>query len=129
MNINEMNTYADDEGISVDIVLNSFGHNSVQIIYLESYDYDEKMKQDINYILSHQVKIYGIIEAEIVSYISRVYKNNLHDFELMKIYIFPDVESEFGFLFRWSGDTEHGIGIKLNKLSIKKIGSSEIAFM
>lgn len=47
----------------------------------------------------------------------------------MKIYLFPDVENEFGFLFRWSGDTEHGIGVKLKDLSVKKIGSSEIAFI
>lgn len=129
MNINKITPYSDDEGIAVDIILDSFGYNDIQVIYLESDDYDAKMKEDINFIISHQVKIHEIIESEIIAYINRVYKNRVHDFLLMKIYLFPDVENEFGFLFRWSGDTEHGIGVKLKDLSVKKIGSSEIAFI
>ncbi|AOR63367.1 hypothetical protein [Pectobacterium wasabiae] len=121
--------YEDDEGISANIVFDIFNENKVTVIYLESNSSDEKMVSDINFILKNQDAFFKLSEEKIASYVYSIYKNKDVSFKLMKIYIYPDIENEFGFLFRWRGDTEHGIGIKFSGLSVKKIGSSEIAFL
>ncbi|ACX90031.1 conserved hypothetical protein [Pectobacterium parmentieri WPP163] len=129
MDIEDFDFYEDDEGISVNIVFDVFNENKIKVIYLESDSSDEKMVSDINFILKNQNEFLKLSEEKIASYVYSVYKNKDVSFKLMKVYISPDIENEFGFLFRWSGDTEHGIGIKFSGLSVKKIGSSEIAFL
>ncbi|AFI92535.1 hypothetical protein EXT68_17230 [Pectobacterium parmentieri] len=129
MDIEDFDFYEDDEGISVNIVFDIFNENKIKVIYLESDSSDEKMVSDINFILKNQNEFLKLSEERIASYVYSVYKNKDVSFKLMKVYISPDIENEFGFLFRWSGDTEHGIGIKFSGLSVKKIGSSEIAFL
>ncbi|AOR61108.1 hypothetical protein F6Q07_10165 [Pectobacterium parmentieri] len=129
MDIEDFDFYEDDEGISVNIVFDIFNENKIKVIYLESDSSDEKMVSDINFILKNQNEFLKLSEEKIASYVYSVYKNKDVSFKLMKVYISPDIENEFGFLFRWSGDTEHGIGIKFSGLSVKKIGSSEIAFL
>ncbi|MFP1868239.1 hypothetical protein [Lonsdalea quercina] len=121
--------YEDDEGIAVNLILDSFNKADVQVVYLESGSSDEKMVGDIDFIFKNQSDFFKLSEKEISSYIDRVYKSKNASFDLIKIYIFPDTENEFGFVFRWSGDTEHGIGIKFLGLSVKKIGSAEVAFL
>ncbi|QQA75807.1 hypothetical protein [Pectobacterium parmentieri] len=129
MDIEDFDFYEDDEGISVNIVFDIFNENKIKVIYLESDSSDEKMVSDINFILKNQNEFLKLSEEKIASYVYSVYKKKDVSFKLMKVYISPDIENEFGFLFRWSGDTEHGIGIKFSGLSVKKIGSSEIAFL
>ena len=129
MNSYDFEFYENDEGIAVSVDLNVFNRVDVQVIYLESYSSDEKMVSDVNFIIDNQNDFFKASEKVISSYIASVYKSNDVSFKLMKVYIFPDVEGEFGFLFRWVGDTEHGIGIKFSGLSVKKIGSAEVAFL
>lgn len=129
MNCENFDFYEDDEGIAVNIDLDSFNEVDVQCVYLESYTSDKKIINDINYLLKNQKVFFERSASEISSYVERVYKNKVVKFKLMKIYFFPDVENEFGFVFRWEGDTEHGIGIKFLGLSIKKIGGAEVAFL
>ncbi|PXW38285.1 hypothetical protein DFO54_1235 [Erwinia sp. AG740] len=129
MNSDDFEFYEDDEGVAVNIDLNAFNDSDVQVVYLESESSDEKMVGDVNFIINNQDDFFKVSEREISSYVASVYKSKNVSFKLMKIYIFPDVENEFGFLFRWVGDTEHGIGIKFSGLSVKKIGSAEVAFI
>ncbi|WP_107758943.1 hypothetical protein [Dickeya sp. Secpp 1600] len=129
MNSDDFEFYEDDEGVAVNVDLNVFNGVGVQVIYLESDSSDEKMVDDVNFIINNQEDFFKISEREISSYIASVYNRKDVSFKLMKIYIFPDMENEFGFLFRWVGDAEHGIGIKFSGLSVKKIGSAEVAFL
>lgn len=129
MNFDEMVLYHEDDGIAVDLVLSCFASQKIPVVYLESDKCDEKMKRDIGFILSHQIDLFQIIDKEIVLYIDSVYQKKLDKFTLLKIYLFSDIEDEYGFLFDWSGDIEHGIGIKIKNLKVKDIGSGEIAFL
>ncbi|WKV51799.1 hypothetical protein [Dickeya fangzhongdai] len=129
MNSDDFEFYEDDEGIAVNIDLDIFNETDMQVVYLESDSSDDKMVGDVNFIINNQDDFFKISEREISSYIASVYKSKDVRFKLMKIYIFPDMENEFGFLFRWVGDAEHGIGIKFSGLSVKKIGSAEVAFL
>ncbi|QQK71260.1 hypothetical protein [Pectobacterium versatile] len=121
--------YEDDEGVAVDLIFSAFNESEIQVIYLESESSDEKMVGDIDFIFKNQDDFFKLSVSEISSYVHSVYKSKDVSFKLVKIYIFPDIDDEFGFIFRWSGDTEHGIGIKFSGLSVKEIGSSEIAFL
>ncbi|WP_113633064.1 hypothetical protein DUT67_05140 [Pectobacterium peruviense] len=121
--------YEDDEGVAVDLIFDVFNESEIQVIYLESESSDEKMVGDIDFIFKNQDEFFKLSVSAISSYVHSVYKSKDVSFKLVKIYIFPDVEDEFGFVFRWGGDTEHGIGIKFSGLLVKKIGSSEIAFL
>ncbi|WNN47250.1 hypothetical protein RIN58_12585 [Siccibacter colletis] len=121
--------YEDDEGISTNVDFNSFKVKGIQVIYLESEFTDKKMIADINFIIKHQDVFFERTEEYFASYIKSHYNSEDTSFKLMKIYIFPDVHDEYGFIFRWEGDTEHGIGIRFSGLSVKEIGSSEVAFM
>lgn len=129
MNFDEMVLYHEDDGIAVDLVLSCFASQKIPVVYLESDKCDEKMKRDIGFILFHQIDLFQVIDKEIVLYIDSVYQKKLDKFTLLKIYLFPDIEDEYGFLFDWSGDIEHGIGIKIKNLKVKDIGSGEIAFL
>ncbi|WP_042859273.1 hypothetical protein [Dickeya sp. NCPPB 3274] len=129
MNSDDFEFYEDDEGIAVNIDLDIFNETDMQVVYLESDSSDDKMVGDVNFMINNQDDFFKISEREISSYIASVYKSKDVRFKLMKIYIFPDMENEFGFLFRWVGDAEHGIGIKFSGLSVKKIGSAEVAFL
>lgn len=129
MNIDDFEFYENYEGVAVNVDLNAFNGVDVRIICLESDSGDEKMEGDVNFIINNQDDFFKISEREISSYVASVYKSKDVSFKLMRIYIFPDVENEFGFLFRWVGNTEHGIGIKFSGLSVKKIGSAEVAFI
>jgi hypothetical protein len=51
------------------------------------------------------------------------------DLILLKVYLSPDEDNEFGFMFSTNLDKDHGIGIKFKGLEVKKIGSSETAFL
>lgn len=129
MNREDLDFYEDDEGVSVNLIFDAFDKSEVQVIYLESELSDEKMLGDIDFIFKNQDKIFDLSKKEILLYIERFYESKELSFKLMKIYVFPDIENEFGFVFRWRGDTEHGIGIKFSGLSVKKIGSAEVAFL
>ena len=122
--------YEDDEGICCDVLLRTFGFEPIQIINLEHYELDEKFKEDVRFIYYNQKNIHQKITPNVIEYIQKKYQSENHSFELMKIYTSHDVKREFGFLFSWIGDQEHGIGVKLNcNGDIIKIGSAETAFI
>ncbi|MCG8709710.1 hypothetical protein JHU04_002961 [Brenneria sp. 4F2] len=121
--------YEDDEGVSVNIIFDVFNESEVQVIYLESESSDKKVLNDINFIVKNQDVFFKLSVSAIHSYVYKIYKSKDMFFKLVKIYIFPDVKDEFGFVFRWGGDTEHGIGIKFSGLSVKGIGGSSMAFL
>lgn len=121
--------FEDDEGISTNVDFNSFKVKGIQVIYLESESADKKMIANINFMIKHQDVFFEKSEEYLTSYIKSHYNSEGASFKLMKIYIFPDIHDEYGFIFRWEGDTEHGIGIRFSGLSVKEIGSAEVAFM
>ena len=121
--------YEDGEGISTNVDFNSFEVKGIQVICLESESTDKKMFADINFMIKHQDVFFERSEEYLASYIKSHYNREDTSFKLMKIYIFPDILDEYGFIFRWEGDIEHGIGIRFSGLSVKEIGSAEVAFM
>lgn len=129
MQSDDLRFYEDDEGIAVDLILKAFGPDEVQCINLESESSDHKMKDDISYLISHQDELLQKIEKEVNLYCIKTYNKELTDLKLIKLYVFPDKDNEFGFMFSTTIDREHGIGVKLKDENIKKIGSSEVAFL
>ncbi len=125
----ELDFYEDDEGFSVDLVLSVFGPSFVQCINLESDSVDEKMKKDIHFLIKKQKDFFEKIATETQEYSKRVYGADAKDLILMKVYLSPDEENKFGFMFSTDLDQEHGIGINFKGLDMKKIGSGEIAFL
>ncbi|NUL38302.1 hypothetical protein [Kosakonia sacchari] len=129
MNSQAQRFYEDDEGIVADLVLSVFGSESIQCINLEADSADEKMKTDIDFLIENQKEFFQQITAETRVYCKRVYDSTAEDVVLVKVYLSPDEEGDFGFMFSTGLDQEHGIGIKFKGLKLKKIGSSEIAFL
>lgn len=121
--------YEGDEGVSVDLALSIFGPSLVQCINLESDSVDEKMKKDIDFLIKKQKDFFEKIATEIQGYSKRVYGADANDLILLKVYLSPDEDNEFGFMFSTDLDQEHGIGIKFKGLEVKKIGSGETAFL
>ncbi|MFM2482555.1 hypothetical protein [Celerinatantimonas sp. YJH-8] len=129
MNSNQFEFYEDDEGISVDINLDVFNSDKTPIVYLESSSYDDKMIEDINFIIDNKLKFFELSKKEICNYVKAMHDSKNINIKLIKVYIFPDIRHEFGFMFRWEDDIEHGIGVKFFGLEVKKIGSAEVAFL
>lgn len=129
MHSEDLKFYEDDEGIAVDLKLKAFGQDEVQCINLESELPDKKMKDDILYLINHQNELSQKIQKEVHEYCIKTYNQELSDLKLIKLYIFPDKENEYGFMFSTKIDSEHGIGVKLKNENIEKIGSSETAFL
>lgn len=129
MRSEDLKFYEDDEGVAVDLILKSFGSDEVQCINLESESPDQKMKDDISYLITHQNGFFLKVHCEVNEYCIKTYNQELSDLELIKIYVFPDKENEYGFIFSTDMDREYGIGVKLKNEEIEKIGSSETAFM
>ncbi|MRM11963.1 hypothetical protein GJJ29_12215 [Enterobacter cloacae subsp. dissolvens] len=125
----ELDFYEDDEGVSVDLVLSVFGHSLVQCIKLESDSVDEKMKKDIDFLIKKQKHFSEKIATETQAYSKRIYDADAKDLILLKVYLSPDEDNEFGFMFSTDLDHEHGIGIKFKGLEVKKIGIGETAFL
>lgn len=129
MNSQALRFYEDDEGIVADLVLSAFGSESVQCINLEADSVDEKMKTDIHFLIENQNEFSQQITAQTRAYCKRVYGSTAEDVVLVKVYLSPDEKGDFGFMFSTNLDQEHGIGIKFKGLELKKIGSSETAFL
>ncbi|MCX4181032.1 hypothetical protein [Enterobacter sp. HSTU-ASh6] len=125
----ELVFYVDDEGVSVDLILTVFGPSLVQCINLESDSVDEKMKKDIDFLIKKQKNFSEKIATETQAYSKRIYGTDAKDLILLKVYLSPDEDNEFGFIFSTDLDEEHGIGIKFKGLAMKKIGSGETAFL
>ncbi|MGP3592775.1 hypothetical protein [Vagococcus sp. WN89Y] len=125
----DLEFYEDDEGVSVDLVLSAFGSEPVQCINLEADSADKKMKTDVDFLIEKQNDFFQKITAETRTYCKRVYGTDVSNLALVKIYLSPDEEDDFGFMFSTDLDQEHGIGIKFKGLEMKKIGSSETAFL
>ncbi|MCU6427070.1 hypothetical protein KWH77_12750 [Enterobacter sichuanensis] len=125
----ELVFYIDDEGVSVDLILTVFGPSLVQCINLESDSVDEKMKKDIDILIKKQKIFSEKIATETQAYSKRIYGTDAKDLILLKVYLSPDEDNEFGFMFSTDLDEEHGIGIKFKGLAVKKIGSGETAFL
>ncbi|URQ59656.1 hypothetical protein LQ939_12795 [Pantoea alhagi] len=87
------------------------------------------MTDDISYLISHQDGFSHKIQKEANEYSSKTYNKGLPDLKFTKLYIFPDKENEYGFMFSTTIGREHAIGVKFKDGNIEKIGSSEIAFM
>ncbi|MEP8941147.1 hypothetical protein ABKU80_23230 [Enterobacter mori] len=128
MSVN-MEFYEDDEGISVDLVLSVFGHFLVQCVNLASDSVDEKMKKEIDFLIKKQKDFFEKIATETQVYSKRVYDTDTKVLILMKVYLSPDEDNQFGFMFSTDLDHEHGIGIKFKGLEVKNIGSAETAFL
>lgn len=129
MHSEDLKFYEDDEGIAVDLKLKAFGSDEVQCINFESELPDKKMKDDILYLINHQDKFSQKIQKQAHEYCIKTYSQELSDLKLIKLYIFPDKENEYGFMFSTKIDSEHGIGVKMKNENIEKIGSSETAFL
>ena len=125
----ELVFYVDDEGVSVDLILTVFGPSLIQCINLESDSVDEKMKKDIDFLIKKQKNFSEKIATETQAYSKRIYGTDAKDLILLKVYLSPDEDNEFGFIFSTDLDEEHGIGIKFKGLAVKKIGSGETAFL
>lgn len=125
----ELVFYVDDEGVSVDLILTVFGPSLVQCINLESDSVDEKMKKDIDFLIKKQKFFSEKIATETQAYSKRIYGTDAKDLIFLKVYLSPDEDNEFGFMFSTDLDEEHGIGIKFKGLAVKKIGSGETAFL
>ncbi|WP_455816155.1 hypothetical protein [Pseudomonas cerasi] len=115
MHSKELKFYEDDEGIAVDLKLKAFGPDEVQCVNLESEFPDKKMKDDILYLINHQNEFSKKIQKEVHGYCIKTYNQELSDLKLIKLYIFPDKENEYGFIFSANIDSEHGIGVKMKK--------------
>ncbi|MBU5926344.1 hypothetical protein CIW55_09120 [Enterobacter cloacae] len=124
-----MGFYEDNEGVSVDLILTVFGPSLVQCINLESDSVDEKMKKDIDFLIKKQKNFSEKIATETQAYSKRIYGTDAKDLILLKVYLSPEEDNEFGFMFSTDLDEEHGIGIKFKGLAVKKIGSGETAFL
>lgn len=129
MNNTNLFFYEDDEGITSNIILECFSETEVSCVYLERFSPDRYFLSAVDFIVNNQHVIHRILHKEVSSYIDKVYKNQSGTFSLTKIYILPDITDEFGFMLRWPGDSEHGIGVKFSGTSVKKIGSAEVAFL
>ena len=125
----ELVFYVDDEGVSVDLILTVFGPSLVQCINLESDSVNEKMKKDIYFLIKKQKIFSEKIATETQAYSKRIYGTDAKDLILLKVYLSPEEDNEFGFMFSTDLDEEHGIGIKFKGLAVKKIGSGETAFL
>lgn len=125
----ELVFYVDDEGVSVDLILTVFGPSLVQCINRESDSVDEKMKKDIDFLIKKQKNFSEKIATETQAYSKRIYGTDAKDLILLKVYLSPEEDNEFGFMFSTDLDEEHGIGIKFKGLAVKKIGSGETAFL
>lgn len=125
----ELDFYEDDEGVSVDLVLSVFSPSLVQCINLESDSVEEKIKKDIDFLIKKQKYFSEKIETETQTYSKRIYGADAKDLILLKVYLSPDEDNEFWFMFSTNLDEDHGIGIKFKGLEVKKIGSGETAFL
>ncbi|ADU72146.1 hypothetical protein [Pantoea sp. At-9b] len=121
--------YEDDECMATDLVLPALSTDPVQCINTESAAVDEKMKNDIDFIIEKQTAFAVKIEQEAEKYCIRVYGLKATDLTLVKVYLSPDEVNEYGFMCSTSLDNEHGVGMKFRGLDMKKIGSSETVFL
>lgn len=120
--------YSSNEGVCCDIVLECFGNEPIEIINLECYELDEKFKEEVRCIYENQLDIYRSVIAGVIKYVRKKSDNN--NLKLMKIYTSHDVEREFGLLFSWDGDTEHGIGVRVrNDGVVIDVGPAETSFI
>ncbi|HEI8866650.1 TPA: hypothetical protein SLG40_002158 [Serratia odorifera] len=129
MSKDALDFYEDDEGMVARTVLEGFGFNKVDIIYLESDEVDQQLEDSVAFLRRHQNEMSKSVETAIKSYIKDIYHSDSTGLELMKVYVFPGEQEEFGLLFRWEGDTEHGVGARLTGLKVIKVGSAEVAFV
>lgn len=125
----ELEFYTDDEGAAVELVLPAFGSEPIQCINLEAYSADDKMRTDIQFLMEKQNDFLQKIAAETEAYCKRLYGAEATDLVLVKIYLSPDEKDKFGFMFATDLDSEHAIGLKFVGLELKKVGSSETAFL
>lgn len=122
--------YQDDEGGCCYLPLKAFANKSIQVINIEHYELDEKFKEDVRFIYENQMEIHQNVTASIDEYVRKKYQSDDHSFELMKIYTSHDIEREFGLLFDWREDPEHGIGVRINKDGVViKVGPADTAFL
>lgn len=129
MNSDERQFYEDDEGIAVDLILQAFGPEPVQCINLEAEFADQKMKDDIDFLVKTQNDFCQKITTEAKQYCERVYGVSVKNLTLVKIYLSPENQHQFGFMLSTSLDPEHGLGVKFHGIEVKKTGSSETAFL
>ena len=89
----------------------------------------KKWKKNIDFLIKKQKYFSEKIATETQTYSKRIYGVDAKDLILLKVYLSPDEDNEFGFMFSTNLDKDHGIGIKFKGLEVKKIGSSETAFL
>ncbi|HEA3202655.1 TPA: hypothetical protein RVS02_004227 [Aeromonas veronii] len=121
--------YECDEGICCDIILESFLDDPIQVVNLETYEINDKFLIDIYYLRDNQREMNSKVNESISEYIKRKCHSESVYFKLIKVYSFHDEERKYGFVFNWDGDSEHGIGVKVDNTDVIKIGPAEVSFM
>ncbi|MEL0618664.1 hypothetical protein V6243_17700 [Cobetia marina] len=127
--MSEVSFKQDDEGLVASILLPELNDNFFSVVYLEGETVDEHLNNTLNCLTSDQSRLNNILSKKIHEYVKRVYDDNNPCYELIKVYIFLDEVNSIGFMYRYHGDVEHGIGIKLTSNKVERIGASEEAFM
>lgn len=121
--------YRDDEGITTDLTLPAFGAQAVQCTALEFDVADDNIRAMIDFLIHQQHAIFDTAIIAAQNYTARIYSAALSDLTLIKIYLLPQGEREFGLLFSTQIDPEHGIGMKFKGYDLTEIGSAETAFL
>jgi len=129
MTMDTIGFYEDDEGICCDIILESFVDDPVQVVNLEIYEIHDKFLMDIDYLRNNQREMNSKVNQSISDYIKRKYHSDSVDFKLIKVYAFHDEDRKYGLIFNWDGDSEHGIGVKVDNTDVIKVGPAEVSFM
>ena len=89
----------------------------------------KKWQKEIEFLIKTQKYFSEKIGTETQAYSKRIYGADAKNLILLKVYLSPDEDNEFGFMFSTNLDEDHGIGIKFKGLEVKKISSGETAFL
>ena len=122
-----MHYRVDDEGVECSIDIDGFG--TIIFVFAEAQEFCKNLQYWVDDVKITLPKIYNVIKKNIDEYIRRVYLTNSSIYVLRHVYIYPDDEhGTFGLMFRLDIDTEHGLGVKIDKYQVKKVGAEEVAF-
>ena len=121
-----MNFYLDEDGVSVECESKKFG--CFVMTYMDMKEEDNYFFDKIKNFVNDSDIIFNSVTKAIKKYSSEKYSyNKEYLFQLMTVYI-SQTSDEYGMLFNWEGDPEHGIGVKMQDHNVTKIGSAEVSF-
>ena len=121
-----MEFYQDNDGVSVKCLSKKLG--SFIATYLDEEEVDSHFVSKVNYLSEHDEDIFDCLKVAVKVYGKEKYGYfDEYPFQVMVMYINRSSD-EYGVILRWDGDVEHGIGIKMEKDNVLKIGSAELSF-